>query len=138
MFHYTTLKMRIGIERNSLYSSVTQNHVFRQIIFRCISLYNISIFHRIPYPNIKTFRYYIQTILDRSNVKATCKERVKYNTGCGKYMYTSAIQRPLILKMDTIKKRNTNSTSMKRRFQRNRTSFGTEQIAILERGKNLV
>ena len=134
MFHYTTLKMRIGIERNSLYSSVTQNHVFRQIIFRCISLFTESHTPR----NIKTFIHYIHTILDRSNVKATCKERVKYNTGCGKYMYTSAIQRPLILKMDTIKKRNTNSTSMKRRFQRNRTSFGTEQIAILERGKNLV
>ena len=71
-------------------------------------------------------------------MKATCKERAKYDHGFGKYMYTSGIQRPLIVKMDTIKKRNTNSTSMKRRFQRNRTSFGTEQIAILERGKNLI
>ena len=92
-----------------------------------------------PQRIVKNSIHYIHTIfLDRSNVKTTCKERAKYNNGFGKYMYTSAIQRPLIVKMDAIKKRNTSSTSMKRRFQRNRTSFGTDQIATLERGKNSI
>ena len=84
------------------------------------------------------FQIIITNIVGAENDDKKYRENIKYAEDANTYTHSNEVEpnsAPICL--DNFQGRNSGLTSIKRRFQRNRTSFGAEQIAILEKGKLL-